>query len=348
MIIRAKAPLRVSFAGGGTDIPPYPQEHGGAVLCSTINKYAYANIIPGGREIEVHSLDYDMTIKYTNSDTALYDGKLDLVKAALRVMEVSDSYATVYLHSDAPPGSGLGSSSSMVVALIGAIKHWLQRPMTSYDIAALAYRVERIELAIAGGMQDQYAAAFGGFNFIEFQGDTVVVNPLRVRSDTINELEYNLLLCYTGGIRLSAHIIDDQVQNYRTGHVDSLEGLHQLKMIAYEMKKALLLGRLDDFGALLHEGWQNKKRLSNRISNSHIDGIYEEALRYGALGGKLLGAGGGGYLLLYCPYNKKHRVAAAIERMGGQITPWNFENRGLQTWESDRGVMSGTIHSMAV
>jgi D-glycero-alpha-D-manno-heptose-7-phosphate kinase len=348
VIIRSKAPLRISFAGGGTDVPPYPQEQGGVVLCSTINKYAYASIVPRDREISVHSLDYDLTVKYRSESDFVYDGKLDLVKAALRVMEVGNRGAEVYLHSDAPPGSGLGSSSTVVVALVGGIKHWLQRPMNAYEVAETAYRIERIELGIAGGMQDQYAASFGGFNFIEFLTDAVVVNPLRVRNDVVSELQYNLLLCYTGGIRLSANIIEDQVQNFRGGRRESLEGLSELKEIAYQMKNALLLARLDDFGTLLHAGWENKKKLSSHITNPRIDELYELACREGALGGKLLGAGGGGYLLLYCPFTRKHVVAESLARAGGQVVDWNFEFNGLQSWESQGGVLGGSIHSTGV
>lgn len=157
-----------------------------------------------------------------------------------------------------------------------------------------------------------------------------------------------MLLCYTGGIRLSANIIEDQVRNYKEGRTDSVQGLHELKEIAYQMKKALLLGRLDDFGALLHEGWENKKKLSTRISNPHIDELYDIARREGALGGKLLGAGGGGYLLIYCPYNKKHLVARAVARAGGQVVEWDFEFSGLQSWESNGGVVGGSIRSTAV
>ncbi|GAW94077.1 GHMP kinase [Calderihabitans maritimus] len=343
MIIRSKAPLRISFAGGGTDVPPYPEEHGGAVLSATINKYAYVNIIPDNRTVvNVTSLDYELNIKYHLPSAVVYNGKLDLVKAALKVMGV-DRGAKVYLHSDAPPGSGLGSSSSMVVALVGAIRHWMQKPMTAYEIAHTAYEIERRELQIAGGMQDQYAAAFGGFNFIEFFRDSVVVNPLRIRPEVMNELQYNLLLCYTGGIRLSANIIEDQVGRYRKGAAQTVKGLAELKEIAYQMKNALLVGKLDNFGELLHQGWLSKKKLSSKISNPRIDELYELALKKGALGGKLLGAGGGGYLLLYCPYTRKHVVAEALETVGGKLIDWNFDLHGLQSWVSSEGRIEGMI-----
>lgn len=348
MIIRSKAPLRISFSGGGTDVPPYPEQHGGVVLSATINKYAYVNIVPDkGTDLEVNSLDYDLTVKYNSEECLTYDGKLDLVKAALKIMEVGITPAKVYLHSDAPPGSGLGSSSTMVVALVGAIRHWLKKPLTDYEVANLAWHIERRELGIAGGMQDQYAAAFGGFNFIEFTKDAVIVNPLRIGADTINELQYNLLLCYTGGIRLSANIIEDQVSNYKQGKKDSVEGLHALKDITYQMKNALLTGRLNDFGVLLAEEWENKKKLSSKITTPQVDAVYESALTAGALGGKLLGAGGGGYLLLYCPYTKKHQVVEAVSKIGGQVVQWDFEFSGLQSWESNGGVVNGKAYNYA-
>ena len=196
MLIRSKAPLRISFAGGGTDVPPYPQERGGVVLSSTINKYVYSTLIPleDKNEVQVNSLDYDMTIKYKNEEDLEYNGELDLVKSVLKTMKVMGKGIRVYLHSDAPPGSGLGASSTIVVCLIGLFKHWLNRPLTNYDIADLAYQIERVDLGIKGGIQDQYEATFGGFNFIEFFKDTVIVNPLKISLDIVNELNYNLLL----------------------------------------------------------------------------------------------------------------------------------------------------------
>lgn len=336
MIIRSKAPLRISFAGGGTDVPPYPQERGGAVLNSTINKYTYGTIISTDeRSISVHSLDYDIVAKYHSDADPLYDGKLDLVKAAVKHMLKSTDHRgmNLFLHSDAPPGSGLGSSSSMVVTLIGLFKHWLRRPMTDYEIAELAYQIERVDLGIEGGLQDQYAATFGGFNFIEFNGPTVIVNPLRVDPAHINELEYHLLLCYTGKTRLSANILSRQIDSVVRKEVDVMAALDVLKEIAVQMKNALLQGHLDEFGELLHHAWQDKKVLDSQISNSDIDRMYETARRHGAIGGKISGAGGGGYLLLYCPFDRKHIIAEKLEQIGGQIVEFGFEPRGLQTWQ---------------
>jgi D-glycero-alpha-D-manno-heptose-7-phosphate kinase len=239
---------------------------------------------------------------------------------------------SLFMHSDAPPGSGLGSSSTVVVALLGLFRHWLRKPMTDYELAQLAYEVERIDQGIEGGMQDQYAATFGGFNFIEFNRDAVIVNPLRIDPATLNELEYHLLLCYTGKTRRSANILRTQIEGYMTREVDVVAGLDALKETTILMKNALLLGRLDDFGALLHQAWQHKKKLADRITDSTIDELYEIARRHGALGGKISGAGGGGFLLLYCQFDKRHIVAEKLEEAGGQMVEFGFEPHGLQTW----------------
>ncbi|MGQ9494602.1 MAG: GHMP family kinase ATP-binding protein, partial [Anaerolineae bacterium] len=262
MIIRSKAPLRISFAGGGTDVEPYLSERGGVVLSTTVDKYAYGSLrFREDRQITVTSLDYDVVAKYKLDEPLIYDGNLDLVKAVIRRLNREDGSQGLdfFLHSDAPPGSGLGSSSAVVVALIGLFKHWLHLPLTHYEIADLAYHIERVDLSIKGGKQDQYAATFGGFNFIEFYRDATIVNPLRIPADVLNELHYNLLLCYTGKTRLSARIIDTQVQGYVQRQEAVVQAMDELKRIAIELKNALLQGRLNEFGALLHEGWMNKK-----------------------------------------------------------------------------------------
>ena len=334
MVIRGRAPLRVSFGGGGTDVEPFCVNQGGAIMGSTINKYAYCSIVPrDDEEIIVHSLDFDMTVKYNTRENYVYDGKLDLVKAALKGMDIRQG-CEVYLQCDAPPGSGLGTSSTVMVAMLAAMARWKGVEMDAYRLADLAYEVEREDLKIAGGYQDQYAATFGGFNFIEFHGrNNVVVNPLRIKKDIIHELQYNLLLCYTGNIHISANIIKDQVQNYEKK--DGFEAMCEVKALAYAMKDELLKGNLHSFGKLLNYGWESKKRMSSKITNPQVDALYNEAMAAGALGGKLLGAGGGGYLLMYCPYNLRHKVAARLEAAGGQLTDWCFELRGAQSWISD-------------
>jgi D-glycero-alpha-D-manno-heptose-7-phosphate kinase len=336
MIIRSKAPLRISFAGGGTDVEPYLSERGGLVLSTTIDRYAYGSLrFRDDRQITVTSLDYDLVARYNLDEPLTYDGSLDLVKAAIRRLrpDESDQGLDFFLHSDAPPGSGLGSSSTVVVALIGLFRHWLHLPLTNYEIADLAYQIERLDLGIKGGKQDQYAATFGGFNFIEFSHGATIVNPLRVPADVLNELHYNLLLCYTGRTRLSARIIDTQVQGYVQRQEEVLRAMDELKRIATALKNALLQGRLDDFGALLHEAWVNKKRMAAQISDPRIDELYETARQHGALGGKISGAGGGGHMFFYCRFDRKHVVAQQLERLGARVVDFNFDRHGLQTWE---------------
>ena len=334
MHIRAKAPLRISFAGGGTDVPPFPEQEGGLVINATINKYAYGTLHPRrDSKIKIDSLDFGLSIKYNIDQKMAYNGKLDLVKAAIHKMEGFKSNGfSLLLHSDAPPGSGLGSSSAMMVALVGLLKEFKNIPMTEYEIADLAYDIERNELAIKGGFQDQYASTFGGFNFIEFYGDRSIVNPLKVSKDIVNELEHNLLLGYTGRTRLSDNIIDDQIRRYTQKNEQALIGLRKQKALAVDMKNALLQGKLHDFGALLHHAWEFKKKMSDRITNPFLDEIYEAARKKGALGGKITGAGGGGYMLFYCSFENKHKVAAELKRLGVAITDFSFEFHGLQTW----------------
>jgi D-glycero-alpha-D-manno-heptose-7-phosphate kinase len=244
----------------------------------------------------------------------------------------TDGYDLV-LRSSAPPGSGLGSSSTMMVALTGLLAEHYRVSMGEYETAQLACAIERDDLGIAGGLQDMYAATFGGFNFIEFT-DRVIVNPLRIRDETAFELELSLLLCYTGITRDSARVIEDQTRRATTGSDDTLAGLRAQKDLAVAMKAALLTGKLNDFGALLGEAWNQKKRMSPYITNERIDDLYDLSLKNGALGGKLTGAGGGGYILLFCDFAKKHRLIEALEGAGAAITEFAFESKGLTTWQA--------------
>jgi D-glycero-alpha-D-manno-heptose-7-phosphate kinase len=332
LYVRARAPLRLSFCGGGTDVSPYPEERGGMVLSATINQYAYASLRPRrDSKLTLASLDYDMVARYDHPGRVRFDGKLDLIKAVVKALKVKRG-ADLWVHSDAPPGSGLGSSSTLVVAMIGVLREWLGRSMESYEVAELAYRIEREDMKLAGGRQDQYAASFGGFNFIEFGKDQTVVTPLRIRRDVLQEMEYRLLLCYMGQTRQSAKIIDRQTASYRSGKRSVVQALDRLKKETLEMKKALLLGDVDGIGELLHEAWENKKKLDAGISTSHVDRLYQVARKEGAIGGKMPGAGGGGYFLFLTRFDRKHRVAAALEKNGGQVVPFQFESRGLMSW----------------
>lgn len=335
VIIRAKAPLRVSFAGGGTDVPPFPEREGGLVLNATINRYTYGSLQPrDDGQIGIHSVDFGLAVTYGLDEPVILDGKLDLAKAAIRRLVPDETSGfDLFLHSNAPPGTGLGSSSSLMVTLVGLLARYAGRTQTEYDVAHTAYVLEREELGIRGGLQDQYAAAFGGFNFIELDGERVIVNPLRIAGDTINELEHNMLLCYLGTTRASHEIIEDQTARLEREEDGTLGGLRRQKELATAMKNALLQGRLTEFGRLLGDAWECKKQMSPKITNPHIDAIYEEACALGALGGKVTGAGGGGHMLLYCDFQRKHDVAEALIRLGATVSEFSFEPRGLTTWE---------------
>jgi D-glycero-alpha-D-manno-heptose-7-phosphate kinase len=329
--IHAKAPLRVSFAGGGTDVPPFPEQEGGLVLSATINRYAYGALAPrSDNHISLESVDFGLSLDYPEDEEILFDGRLDLAKAAIR--KLGRGGYDLFLHSNAPPGSGLGSSSAVMVALIGLLKEFHGQPLTDYDVAQMAFDLERKELGIQGGLQDQYAATFGGFNLIEFEQDRVIVNPLRISPDVVHELEHNMLLCYTGQTRSSDHIIEHQTKRWTGGDEHALAGLRAGKQLAVAMKNALLQRRLTEFGELLGTAWEEKKRLSSKISNEFIDHAYEAAIKEGALGGKVTGAGGGGYMLFYCPFQRKHRVANALISLGTEVTEFEFTSNGLTTW----------------
>jgi D-glycero-alpha-D-manno-heptose-7-phosphate kinase len=333
-LIRAKAPLRISFAGGGTDVSPFPEREGGVVLSSTINRYAWGTLRPrDDGQICINSLDFGVSLAYASREHLDYDGQMDLAKAAIKRLAGDHTVGyDLFLHTDAPPGSGLGSSSAMMVALVGLLKEFHGMPLTDYEVAQVAYDIERVDLGIKGGMQDQYAAAFGGFNFIEFMADRVLVNQLKVSQDIQNELEYNLLVGNTGKLRLSSHIIDDQIRRYEQGDTDANEALREIKALTLEMKTALLHRRLDEFGRLLDLEWQHKRRMSPRISSPELDELYATARREGAIGGKITGAGGGGYMLLYCQFDRKRAVRDRMRELGVWMSEVSLEPLGLQTW----------------
>jgi D-glycero-alpha-D-manno-heptose-7-phosphate kinase len=333
--VRAKAPLRISFAGGGTDVSPFPETEGGVVLSATIDRFAYASLSPRPDDrVSVESVDFGLCLDFPVTEDPVLDGNLDLVKAAIRRLRREDlgGYDLI-LRSNTPPGSGLGSSSTIMVALVGMLHEFYGLPLDQYEIADLAYAIEREDLNIHGGLQDHYAAAFGGFNFIEF-GERVIVNPLRIPDSTVNELEFSLLLCFTGITRQSASIIVDQTERVKAAESDTLAGLRAQKRLAVAMKSALLRGKLGDFGELLGEAWREKQKLSPMITTPRINEAFDIALRSGAISGKVTGAGGGGFILFYCDFKKKHRVAEALERFGVTVTEFSFEPRGLTTWRT--------------
>lgn len=336
--VRSRAPLRLSFCGGGTDILPYAADHGGVALNATIDRFAYATIVGRDGRIVVHSHDLNLKREWDLESPPLYDDPLALAEATVRRLA---SYGRddrggcrISLQTDAPPGSGLGSSSAVVVALANALAEWRGIALEKHASALLAYELEREEIGIPGGLQDQYSATFGGLNLMEFDGKSASVNPVRVADSTLLELEYCLVLCYTGGTRLSANIIYKQIANYRAADPDALDGMRELKALTYAMRDVLVNGRLDDFGALLDDAWTNKKRMAVGITNPLIDEAYAEACACGALGGKMSGAGGGGYMYFYCPGETKHRVSERLQEMGLRVERLRFQLKGVQVWAS--------------
>jgi D-glycero-alpha-D-manno-heptose-7-phosphate kinase len=338
MIYRSKAPLRIGLAGGGTDVSPYSDQFGGAILNATVSLFAYANIEPlDEHEIIVEALDRNEQQQFDWTEQLPIDGKLDLLKGVYnRIYKDYQLPAKGFRLStfvDAPAGSGLGTSSTLVVAIIGAFVEWLKLPLGDYDIAHYAYQIERNDLKLAGGKQDQYAAMFGGVNFMEFyEDDKVIVNPLRIKSEYLHELENNLVLYFTATSRESAAIIDEQVKNVNSKNEKSIEAMHQLKEQARRMKEALLKGRLNEFGEILDFGFQQKRRMAHNISNSRIEEIYEAAKKAGATGGKISGAGGGGFMTFYCPGNSRHAVIESLNKFGGEVKNYTFTKYGLTTW----------------
>lgn len=343
--IHCRVPLRISFAGGGTDLPFYYEKYGGAVIGSTIDKFAYSTLTPNKfnkNKILVRSTDYDietvLKIKAKFFDLE-YNGKLDLAKAVLNVMKPKKLGFEMITASDSAPGSGLASSTSIVTSIVGALKSYMKLSLTSYEIAELAHKIERENLAIKGGAQDQYACTFGGFYFIEFNKDRINVNPLKIRSDIIHELESCLVLADTNISRDSSeiHSIQEKTKNEKT-----IEALHDMKKHAYNMKTQLLKGDVKDFAIELHQSWLTKKKISDIISTKKIEKIYSEARKHGAIGGKVLGAGGGGHMLFYVNFEKRRELERVLTRLGCQIIPFCFENHGLQTWKvSEKGVKPG-------
>lgn len=338
MFIRSKSPLRIGLAGGGTDVSPYSDLHGGVILNATINMYAYATIEPtDDGKIVLHAIDKNEKLQFDAQAHLPIDGHLDLLKGiynrVVRDYTKKPMSFRLSTYVDAPSGSGLGSSSSLVVAILAAFAEWQNIPLGEYELAKLAFDIERKDLAMAGGKQDQYAAAFGGFNLMEFYSDEkVIVNPLRIKEDYLNEMQFSLLLYYTGTSRLSSKIIEMQSKNISQQKSEPLEAMHQLKLQAVKMKEAILKGNLDLIGEVLNEGWQSKKQTAAGISNPMIDEIYIAALSEGASGGKISGAGGGGFMFFWCPAFSRYKVIDRLHQFGGEFRRFQFTHSGASTW----------------
>lgn len=339
MIIRARAPLRLGLAGGGTDVSPYCDVHGGYVLNVTIDRYAYA-VIKTLDEPTLRFVATDQQIEEVKpaSEPLILNGKLDLHKAVYRHMIAHYNGGRAIpmelsTFCDAPAGSGLGSSSTLVVVMIRAFAELLNLPLDDYTIAHLAYKIERIDCDLQGGRQDQYSATFGGFNFMEFYADErAVINPLRVKSWIICELEASMVLFYTGVSRESAKIIADQSSNVKAGVHDTVEAMHGIKREALVMKECLLRGDFAGIVDSMRLGWENKKRSAKSVSNPQMDEIYTTTISAGALAGKVSGAGGGGFMLFFVPTERRMDVIRTLKQFDGQVSNCHFTKHGTQAW----------------
>jgi D-glycero-alpha-D-manno-heptose-7-phosphate kinase len=339
-MFKSRAPLRLGLAGGGTDVSPYSDEYGGAVLNATINLYAYATIIPRiDGKIIFKAEDRGEVFECETTEKIAINGLLDLQKGVYNrmVKDFSNEPLSFELitSSDAPAGSGLGTSSTIVVAMIGVFKEWLSIELSPTEIAQLAYSIEREDLAMAGGKQDQFAATFGGVNFMEFTSNGVSVNPIEIGKVTISELENNLILYNTDTSRVSAKIIKEQTDNIIKNSKVSIEAMNCLKEQALLMKEVLVTGWVDEIAAILDAGWHHKKQLAKAITNSELNTIYNAAKKAGASGGKISGAGGGGFFFFYCPNNTKTKVIEVLNNFEGRVRTYQFTDEGLTTWTTN-------------
>jgi D-glycero-alpha-D-manno-heptose-7-phosphate kinase len=333
---RARAPVRISFGGGGSDLTHFFVEDAGAVINSTISLYSHATLrVRNDERVTVHSRDLRESLNAPDLQAALGEqGKFGLIQGLLKAVHPDFGF-DLYLHSDFPMQSGLGGSAAVSAAVLGCFNQFRQDRWDPHELAELAFLAERLYLGIAGGWQDQYATVFGGFNFMEFRMDQNIVHPLRIHQDTLLELEESLILCDTRTTHESGDIHQDQ--RLQMQH----EGVHQRAQanveLTYRIRNHLLRGRLLQFGQALHEAWQLKRQLSSKISNCALDKIYDDAMRCGVVGGKLLGAGGGGFYVFYVPPFRKHAVIDDLEGAGLEVRPFRFEPEGLRAWSVREG-----------
>ena len=339
MIIRSKAPLRLGLAGGGSNVSPYSDIYGGLVLNATINLYAYCTIEEtDDGMITINGYDCHCFNSYPATTQLEIDGEASLIKGVYnRIMrdygfEPKNFKITTY--NDAPAGSGLGTSSTMVVCILKAFIEWLSLPLGDYETSRLAYEIERKDLGLSGGKQDQYAAAFGGFNFMEFlQNDLVIVNPLKIKRWIVDELEASMVLYFTGASRSSAAIIDEQKKNTSEGNNRAIEAMHKIKQSAIDMKLAVLKGDMQEFARILGEGWENKKKMAGAITNPMIQEAFDVAESAGAVAGKVSGAGGGGFIMFMVEPTKKKQVIEALDKLDGFVMPFQFTEGGAHGWK---------------
>ncbi len=339
MIYRSKAPFRLGLAGGGTDVSPYSDIYGGAILNATISLFAQANIEQIKEPLIIfNSIDQNLELRFplhTKLDTKVgLDLQCGIYNRLLSEKLIGDQGIKLTTKLDVPAGSGLGTSSTLVVAVLKAFAEMLNLPLSDYDMAHLAYEIERKDLQLSGGKQDQYAATFGGVNFMEFYEDgKVIVNPLRIKQEYLYELENNIVLYFTSISRSSDSIIREQQKNVTDKNETSIEAMHQLKEQSKMMKEALLRGKIDEIGEILDFGFRQKRQIAHNISNDHIDELYEQVKKAGASGGKISGAGGGGFMFFYCPGNTKFKVMEVLNQSKGYILNYQFTKSGVQSWK---------------
>lgn len=338
-LIRARAPLRLGLGGGGTDTSPYAETYGGVVINATVDLYANVTLGPSqSGQVELRLDDRDVSWAGPADTLLPLGGELDLLKGVYNRMCAEfnggrGAALAINVYADAPPGSGLGTSSAMVVALVQAFNDLFKARLSPYDVAHLAYEIERIDLKLNGGKQDQYAAAFGGVNFIEFgPGPGVLVNPLRISPETAAEFEASLVLHFSGVSRESARIIDEQTHNVSSGDAASIESMHQLKKIAFQMKQAMLLGRVAEIGEILDESWAHKKRTASAITTPELEAAYAAAKAAGAIGGKVSGAGGGGFMMFMVDPRRRQHVLRALEALPGRVFASGLTTGGVLSW----------------
>ena len=339
MIIRSKAPLRLGLAGGGSDVSPYSDIYGGLILNATINLYTYCTIEETyDGLITIDSDDARCYKSYWVAEQLEIDGEASLIKGVynrvMRDFDISLRSFKITTYNDAPAGSGLGTSSAMVVCILKAFIEWLSLPLGDYEASRLAYEIERKDLALSGGKQDQYAAAFGGFNYMEFlPNDFVIVNPLKIKRWIMDELEASMVLYFTGASRSSAAIIEQQQKNTSSGNQNAIEAMHRIKQSAKDMKLALLKGDMNEFARILGQAWEDKKKMANAISNPMIQEVFDVAMSAGALAGKVSGAGGGGFVMLMVEPTRKKEVVNALKRLNGFVMPFQFTEGGAHGWK---------------
>ena len=337
MKIRSKAPLRLGLAGGGTDLNTYCDRYTGYVLNSTISLYVHCTIEERkDGKIVLESTDHDAILEVESQEFLEIDGHMDLYKGIYNRIVKDYTHKplsfSISTYSDVPSGSGLGGSSTLVVAVLKAFVEWLNLPLGEYDIARLAFDIEREDIGIVGGAQDQYAATFGGFNFMEFYSEKrVIVNPLRIKGWIIDELEASIVLYFTNITRQASQI--EQEKKNLLDDKNSLDAMHEVKADATLMKEALLKGDIKNFASILGKSWEAKKRVSNSISNSEIDRVYDLAMANGAYSGKVSGAGGGGFMFFMVEPTKKLQLIKELNKQQGEVINFEFVKDGTKGWK---------------